>query len=40
MLIEENIESLGQFPVFSPDLVRALADDQQSSLDVMTNALL
>ena len=40
MLIEENIEALGQFPVFSPDLVRALAYDQQSSLDVMTNALL
>jgi hypothetical protein len=40
MLIEENIESLGQFPVFSPELVRALTDDQQSSLDVMTNALL
>ena len=40
MLIEENIESLGQFPVFSPELVRALADDQQLSLDAMTNALL
>jgi hypothetical protein len=40
MLIEANIEIIGQFPVFSSDLVRALADDQQSSLDVMTNALL
>ncbi len=39
MLIEENIESLGQFPVFTPDLVRALANTQQSSLDEMTDAL-
>jgi hypothetical protein len=40
MLIEENIESLGQFPVFSPVIVRALADDQQVTLNVMTSALL